>query len=67
MPSLKKIALRFRFLGGPSASIMKATIVKSVVELVSVFNGEQEVSLLSYDGSSPFNRQGADLGNAQND
>lgn len=46
---------------------MKATIVKSVVELVSVFNGEQEVSLLSYDGFSPFNRQGADLGNAQND
>jgi hypothetical protein len=40
---------------------MKTTFVGSMMDLVSVFRGAQEISLLSYDGTSPLDKQGAEI------
>jgi len=61
MSSLRKIALRFRFLGGLATSNMRTTFVGSMMDLVSVFENGKEVSLLSYDGTSPVDKQGAEI------
>lgn len=50
MPSLRKIALQVRFLDGRS---LRTTFIESIVDLSREFdNGEREISLLPYDGSS---------------
>lgn len=61
MHSLRKITLRFRFLGGLATSSMRTTFVGSMIDLVSVFDRKQDISLLSYDGTSPVDKQGAEI------
>lgn len=61
IPSLNKIALQIRFLGGLATSNMRATFVGSIMDLVSVFDNRKGVFLVSYDGASPVDKQGAEI------
>ena len=63
IPSLRKVALQFRFLGGLATSNMRTTFIASMMDLVSVFDKGKDVSLLSYDGTSPVDKQGAEIVN----
>ena len=61
MPGLREVAIQLRFLGGLATGNMRTTFTESIMDLVSIFGRGQHTSLVSYDGTSPVDKQGAEI------